>query len=49
MDTEIETGPTGARLLPLTVLNRAPVAAASGGAASGGAASGGGAAQESDA
>jgi hypothetical protein len=44
MDTEIETGPTGARLLPLTVLNRTPVAAASGGAASGG-----GAAQESDA
>ncbi|HEX7992326.1 MAG TPA: B12-binding domain-containing radical SAM protein, partial [Streptosporangiaceae bacterium] len=24
MDTEIETGPTGARLLPLTVLNRTP-------------------------
>jgi hypothetical protein len=26
MDTEIETGPTGARLLPLTVLDRAPSA-----------------------
>jgi radical SAM family uncharacterized protein len=28
MDTQIETGPTGARLLPLTVLNREPVTAA---------------------
>src|SRR5215470_9636473 len=26
MDTQIETGPTGARLLPLTVLDRAPAA-----------------------
>jgi hypothetical protein len=31
MDTEIETGPTGARLLPLTVLDRAPSASVAAG------------------
>jgi hypothetical protein len=30
MDTQIETGPTGVRLLPLTVLDRAPAATGAG-------------------
>ncbi len=35
MDTQIETGPTGARLLPLTVLDRAPAAASAGASGTG--------------